>query len=130
MSKSELRVSKMHKSLNSIVTQNEPPNEKTNNLHMRKQRRRSASRLPLISDFVFATQIVHFLFFLNLKFQDSSLLLCLCSSVCVGPVRKPYCWFSHEAAQILDNLLNPLNRLRLYLYWSYFGCLGVTLAVT
>ena len=24
----------------------EPPHEKTNNLHMRKQRRRSASRLP------------------------------------------------------------------------------------
>ena len=22
--------------------------------------------------------------------------------VCVGPVRKPQCWFSHEAAQILQ----------------------------
>ena len=23
------------------------------------------------------------------------------SSVCVGPVRKPHCWFSHDAAHIL-----------------------------
>ena len=42
------------------------------------------------------------LFFLNPKFQASSLLLCLYSPVCVGPVRKPHCWFSHEAAQIID----------------------------
>ena len=39
----------------------------------------------LISAFVFATQIV----FLNLKFQASSLLLCLYRSVCVRPGRKP-----------------------------------------
>ena len=52
---------------------NEPPHEKTNNLHMRKQRRRSATKL--ISAFVFATQIVHFLFFLNPKFQASSSFL-------------------------------------------------------
>ena len=54
---------------------NEPPHEKTNNLHMRKQRRRSASR---ISAFDFATRIVHFLFFVNPKFQASS-LLCNCT---------------------------------------------------
>ena len=36
---------------------NEPPHGKTNNLHRRKQRRRSAK---LISAFVFATRIVHF----------------------------------------------------------------------
>ena len=52
--------------------------------------------------FVFATQIVYFLFFLNPKFQDSSSSLCLYSPVCVGPVRKPHCWFSHEAAQIQE----------------------------
>ena len=46
-------------------------------------------------------RIVHFLFFLNPKFQASSLPLCLYSSVCVGPVRKPHCWFSHETAQLL-----------------------------
>ena len=50
--------------------------------------------------FVFATRIVHFLFISNPKFQASSLLLCLYSLVCVGPVRKPHCWFSHEAAHL------------------------------
>ena len=49
----------------------------------------------------FATQIVQFLFYSNLKFQDSSSFLGLHRSVCVGPGRKPHCWFSHEAAQIL-----------------------------
>ena len=42
----------------------------------------------LISAFVFATQIVQFLFFLNPKFHASSHLLCLNSSVCVRPGRK------------------------------------------
>ena len=51
--------------------------------------------------FVFATWIVHFLFFLNPKFQASSSFLCLYRLVCVGPVRKPHCWFSHEAAHLL-----------------------------
>ena len=78
---------------------NEPPHGKTNNLHMRKQRRRSASRL--ISAFVFATRIVQFLFYLNPKFQASSSFLCLYSPVCDGPVRKPHCWFFHEVAQIM-----------------------------
>ena len=55
----------------------------------------------LISVFVFATRIVQFLFYLNPKFQASSSFLCLYRSVCVGPVRKPHCWFSHEAAQLL-----------------------------
>ena len=41
---------------------NEPPHGKTNNLHRRKQRRRK-----LISAFVFATRILQFLYFLNLK---------------------------------------------------------------
>ena len=27
--------------------------------------------------------------------------LCLYRPVCVRPVRKPHCWFSHEAAHIL-----------------------------
>ena len=54
----------------------------------------------LISAFVFATRIVQFFYFLNPKFPFSSHLLCLYSPDCVGPVRKPHCWFSHEAAQI------------------------------
>ena len=40
------------------------------------------------------------LFYLNPKFQATSLLLWLPRPVCVGPVRKPHCWFSHEAAQM------------------------------
>ena len=75
----------------------EPPHGKTNNLHMRKQRRRSVTA-KLISAFVFATWIVQSLFYLYPKFQASSTFLCLCILVCVGPVRKPHCWFSHEMA--------------------------------
>ena len=60
----------------------------------------------LISAFVFATWIVQSLFFLNPKPQASSHLLCLYSSVCVRPVRKPHCWFSHDAAHIFMSGLN------------------------
>ena len=52
------------------------------------------------SAFVFATRIVQCRFYLTPKFPASSLLLCLYSPVCVGPVWKPHCWFSHETAQI------------------------------
>ena len=56
----------------------------------------------LISAIVFATctRIVQFLCFLNLKFPASSHLLCLYSSVCVGPFQKSHCWLSHDAAPI------------------------------
>ena len=50
--------------------------------------------------FVFATRIVQFLCYLNPKFQASSSFLCLYRPVCVGPGRKPHCWFSHEAAHL------------------------------
>ena len=56
-----------------------------------------------ISAFVFATRIVQFLFYLNPKFKAYSSFLCLYRPVGVGPVRKPHCWFSHEAAQIYRN---------------------------
>ena len=58
------------------------------------------SAVKLISAFVFTNRIVQFLYYLNLKFQASSSFLCLYRLVCVGPVRKPHCWFSHEAARI------------------------------
>ena len=54
----------------------------------------------LISAFVFATRIVQFLLYLTPKFQASSSFLCLYRPVYVGPVRKPHCWFSHEAAHL------------------------------
>ena len=53
--------------------------EKTNNLHRRKQSRRSA----------FATWIVQFLSYLNPKFQASNHLLWLYRPVCVRPGQKP-----------------------------------------
>ena len=70
---------------------NKPHHAKTNNLHLRKQRRRSHlyfqytdSMIPLLSE----------------NFPASSQLLCLFSSVCVQPVQKLHYWFSHEAAQL------------------------------
>ena len=81
----------------------EPPHGKTNNMHRRKQKTQIsfAVTAKLISAFVFATGIVQFLFYFNPKFQASSSFLLLCRPVCVGPVRKPHCWFSHEAAHLL-----------------------------
>ena len=79
---------------------NEPPHEKTNNMHMRKRRRRFVVTVKLISTFVFATRLVEFLNFLNPKFPVSSCLLCLHSLVCVRPDWKPHHWFSHEAALV------------------------------
>ena len=52
--------------------------------------------------YVFATRIVQFLFYFNPKFQASSSFLCLYRPVCVGPVRKPHCWFSHETAHFME----------------------------
>ena len=65
----------------------------------------------LISAFVFATRIVQFLFYLNPKFQASSSFLCLYRSVCVGPVRKPHCWFFHETARIFACVHNGHNAI-------------------
>ena len=62
--------------------------------------------------FVFATRIVQFLFYLNPKFQASSLLLLPYGSVCVGPVRKPHCWFSHEAAHLLCSITQALYQIK------------------
>ena len=60
--------------------------------------------VKLISAFVFTTLLVHFLSFLNPKFQASSLLLSLYSLICDGPVQKPHCWFSHKMALLLTIL--------------------------
>ena len=68
----------------SIFVKYEPPHGKTNNLHRRKQSRRSASR-----------------FYLNPKFQASSSFLRLYRPVFVGPGRKQHCLFSHEVAHII-----------------------------
>ena len=76
---------------------------KTNILHMQnKDADQLCSTAKLINAFVFATQIGQFHYFLNLKFPVSSHLLFLYSSVCVGPVWKQHCWFSHVAAQMFS----------------------------
>ena len=54
----------------------------------------------LISAFVFATQIVQSLYFLKLKFQASSHLLWLYSTVCVRPGGNPEDRFSQNEAHI------------------------------
>ena len=56
----------------------------------------------LISAFALATRIIQFLYFLNPKFPAYSHLLCLYSWVCVGPDRKPHCWFSRDLAHFYD----------------------------
>ena len=61
---------------------------KTGFLHMRKQRRRSASA-KLISVYYFSQKIVQSIYFLNLNFQACSHLLWPYSLVRVGPCRKP-----------------------------------------
>ena len=63
--------------------------------------------VKLIIAFVFATQTVQFLYFLNPKFPAISHLLCLYRSVCVRAGRKPHRWFSHDMAQfiLLDKCL-------------------------
>ena len=61
---------------------------------------KGTDQLWLISAFVFATQIVPFLHFLNPKFPISSNILWLYSSVCVGPVCKPNYRFAHKMAHV------------------------------
>ena len=43
---------------------------------------------------------MQYLFFLNLKFQGSSLLLRLYKPVCVGPGWNPNCWFSNAQTHL------------------------------
>ena len=60
------------------------------------------------------------LFFLNAKFQVSSHVLWLCSSVCVGPGLKPDRWFSHDNAQIPSDLSFFHTYRSELLYRSYY----------
>ena len=77
---------------------------------MRKAQISFVVTAKLIRAFVFARQIVLYLFYLYPKFQASGSFLCLCSSVCVRPVRKPHSWFSHEAAHVFSRILTILRK--------------------
>ena len=46
---------------------------------------------------------------LLLSKSEISNFLCLYRPVCVEPVRKPHCWFSHEAAQMVKNLFTDIH---------------------
>ena len=78
----------------------------------------------LISAFVFATRIVQFIFYLNPKFRASGSFLCLYRPVCVGPVQKPHCWFSHEAAHLLmlcfETCPDDFPHFYLYIFFYLF----------
>ena len=66
----------------------------------------------LISAFVFATQIIQSLFFLNLNFQASSYLLWLYRPVCVRP-ENPEDQFSHVTAHSFKEkkIKNSMNNI-------------------
>ena len=81
---------------------NEPRHVKTGFLHMRKTKTQISFAIAakLISAFVFATQIVQTLYFLNPKFQASS-HISDCTALFVSDlVGNPEDWFSHNEAQI------------------------------
>ena len=59
----------------------------------------------LRSNFVFATRIVQFLFYLNPKFQASSSFLSLYRPVCVAPGRKPRRPVFSRRGSLMENLL-------------------------
>ena len=63
----------------------------------------------LICVFVFATQIVQSLYFLNPKFQASSYLLWLYSPVCVGPGQKPEDRFSQNEGHFQSENFETFN---------------------
>ena len=74
----------------------------------------------LISAFVFATLIVQYLYFFNVKFQASSHHFWLYSPVCLGPGRKP--WrpvFSQQGLYIIMLSRQPTTKVLIRLCgWS------------
>ena len=81
----------------------EPPHGKTNNLHRRKQRRRSAQlRGNREADQRLCFRYSDSTIPLLLNFEISSFYPAYLTVQPVRPVRKPHCWFSHEVAHILS----------------------------
>ena len=74
----------------------------------------------LISAFVFATRTVQFIFYLNPKFQSSRSFLLLCRPVCVRPIRKPHCWFSHETAHLSCKITSNIQEITFIFSGSNF----------
>ena len=107
------------KKVEKSLQKNDLHHDKRNILHYAKTKAQIsfAVTAKLISAFVSAIQIVHFLYFLHQNFQVSSLLLHLYSLVYVRPVRKPHCWFSHDGvADMLMLILVLMYHLLLKYY--------------
>ena len=71
--------------------------------------KKGADQLHRNCAIVFATEIVQSRLYVYPKCQASGILLCLYSSGCVQPVRKPHGWFSHDAAQLLSTYMYELH---------------------
>ena len=109
----------------------EPHHEKTRFLQVRKQRRRSVTA-QLNSAFVFPTQIVQFLFFLNLKFQASSHLLAM--HICMKTCADQLC--SNSIADqclclcSIDGMIPLLSKSEIYSFQLFSVTLQASLCWT
>ena len=74
------------------------------------------TKVQLISAFVIATQIVQPLYFLNLKFQDSSPLRLIHKLVCVRPGRKP---FPCHAGHFIFNVHVLMELMHIFFYFQF-----------
>ena len=77
----------------------------------------------------FLLKILQLLFNINPKFQgktSSETTL----QVCVGPVRKPHCWFSHNTAQVINNQVVPASSDLEFLVMSFHPTHVVRLKIT
>ena len=77
----------------------------------------------LISAFVFITQIVQFLYFLNPKFQAPNHLLLPYSLVCVGPGQKPRRPVFSQLGSFIPSLIRLLEIIGILFHttgeWPY-----------
>ena len=81
--------------------------------------------MKLISIFVFAIRIVQYLFYLNPKFQASSHLLWLSSSVCVGPGQKPRRPVFSERGSFLSGGWGSLVNIPTYMLEQSSACVHI-----
>ena len=96
-----------------VALSNEPRHKKTGFFAYAKTKAQIsfAVTTKLISAFVFATRIVHFLFLFNPKFQASMLLLGLYMLVCVRPGRKPRRPVFSRRSSLILNFEMMYNRI-------------------
>ena len=104
---------------------NEPRHEKTGFLHFCICENKDADQLRCA--FVFASQILQSVYFLNPKFQVSSYLLWLYSPVCVGPGDgNPEDQFSHNEVQMGHIMRQPVFMVSDPVSSGYHACVIYT----